>query len=504
MFFTKLLSSTTDKLITKIYDPLNLFCNRSSYYAEPLSPFEFEKLMSGFRFTALKSATQWEYPEYRSTTIPLSDLWDRTRTGRHLKAPGFRLLHPHLVHSKLFVGGYYQDPRSYRQWIIRQRSVPVTRVVSWYRGGYQYLVTLYKSYPGFSELWSILSPQLYWTLRTFQHSLGDGALYLRGLAVLFFFDAMLTDDEPLWEPVEWSLVQSWILFIFAFAWIAENLITSRYGSYTGRDKRVWVAWYKTFWLIEAWYMMSLGAAALFVIVPFYHEISYSLPLVVSWWNWYSRVFFFKFVSIYSLALYVAYYLQLNLGVFHWRKSLLLILLINLFLSYLLYTQFMISFCAYFTDPNWYHKTKLVDYVQLSHEPNKWSWGNSKRDHFSYHRSTTVFWFKNDGPFAAASLLFNILFFITLFNLYLYWVVLFRRVYTTQEITYTYTTYCVSSLRQFFYYLAFLYLLVLFSFVVQYWRLPIEYSWVSNSGTISMRLYSVILSYPSFLLYVITG
>ena len=71
-------------------------------------------------------------------------------------------------------------------------------------------------------------------------------IYIRGLLVLFFFDAMLTDDEPLWEPVEWSLVQSWIMFIFAFAWIAENLISSRYGSYTGRDKRVWVAWYKTF------------------------------------------------------------------------------------------------------------------------------------------------------------------------------------------------------------------------------------------------------------------
>ena len=348
-------------------------------------------------------------------------------------------------------------------------------------------------------IWTYLNNLSSWFLNLFRRSIGDGAIYLRGLFILFFFDAMLTDDEPLWEPVEWSLVQTWILFIFAFAWIAENLITSRFGSYTGRDKRVWVAWYKTFWLIEGWYVLSLGAAALFVITPFYHEISYTLPLVVSWWNWYSRVFFFKFIGTYALVLYIAYYLQLNLGTFHWRKSLLLILIINIFLSYLLYTHFLMSFFAYFTDPNWYHKTRLVDYIHLSHEPNKWSWGNSKRDHFSYHRSTTVFWFKNDGPFASAFLLFHIMFFLCLFALYIYWLTLFRRVYTTREITFTYTTYCVSALRQFFYYFMLLYLLVVFSFVVQYWRLPIEYGYVSNVAPIAETFKLNLCSYPKFVL-----
>lgn len=338
-----------------------------------------------------------------------------------------------------------------------------------------------------------------WSLGTFRRSLGDGMLYLRGLFLLFLFDAMLTDDEPLWEPIEWSLVQSWILFIFAFAWIAENLISSRYGSYTGRDKRVWVAWYKTFWLIEGWYVLSLGAAALFVIVPFYHEISYTLPLVVSWWNWYSRIFFFKFIGIYSIVLYLSYYLQLNLGTHHWRTSLLLILLIVTFLSFLLYTHFMMSFFAYFTDPSWYSQNRLTDYVQLSHEPNKWSWGNSKRDHFSYHRSTTVFWFKNDGPFAAAFLLFHILFFLSLFGLYLYWLTLLRRVYATREITYTYTTYCVSSLRQFFYYFLLLLGLAAFSLIVQYWRLPIEYLWIANTSPLLTSILVDFYDYPRFIL-----
>ena len=346
--------------------------------------------------------------------------------------------------------------------------------------------------------YSYLSALFAWFLNTFKRSIGDGAIYIRGLMILFAFDAMLTDDEPIWEPVEWSLVQSWILFIFAFAWIGENLITSRYGSYTGRDKRVWFAWYKTFWLIEGYYALTLGATALFVIVPFYHEVSYVLPLVVSWWNWYSRIFFFKFISVYSLVLYIAYYMQLNLGSFHWRKSLLLILLVNVFLSYLLYTHCFMSFFAYFTDPNWYHKTRIVDYVQLSHEPNKWSWGTSKRDHFSYHNSRTVMWYKNDGPFASAFLFFNILIFLCLFALYIYWLALFRRVYATKEITYTYTTYCVSGLRQFFYYFLALYLLVVFSFVVQYWRLPIEYAWILNTLPLAETVKANVFAYPSFL------
>ena len=362
----------------------------------------------------------------------------------------------------------------------------------------QRATTISPMFHSLTTLYNFLASVLNWALNVFKRSIGEGAIYIRGLLILFVFDAMLTDDEPLWEPVEWSLIQTWIMFIFAFAWIAENLITSRFGSYTGRDKRVWFAWYKTFWLIEGYYVLSLAAAALFVIVPFYHEISYTLPLVVSWWNWYSRVFFFKFIGAYSIVLYIAYYLQLNVGVFHWRKSLFLILLVNMFLSYLLYTHFLMAFFGYFTDPNWYHKTRLVDYIQLSHEPNKWSWGNAKRDHFSYHKSTTVFWFKNDGPFASAFLLFHIMFFLCLFSLYLYWVTLFRRVYATKEITFTYTNYCVSSLRQFFYYFLLLYLLIFFSFVVQYWRLPIEYAWVANSTPLVSVLFSNLQDYPSFL------
>ena len=152
-------------------------------------------------------------------------------------------------------------------------------------------------------------------LKTFSY----GFLYLRGLFVILFIDACLTDDEPLWEPIEWSLVQTWILFIFCFAWIAENLIVSRYGSYTGRDKRVWMSWYKTFWLIEGYYVINYGVVSFFIMAPFYFETNYNLSFVYSWWHWYSRVFFFKFTAIYSVILILANLLQISIRWLNWKK-----------------------------------------------------------------------------------------------------------------------------------------------------------------------------------------
>lgn len=317
-------------------------------------------------------------------------------------------------------------------------------------------------------------------LYTYKTLFGEGFFYIRGLFIIFLVDALITDDEPLWEPLEWSLVQTWIFFIFIFAWIAENLITSRYGSYTGRDKRVWFAWYKTFWLIEIWYLLTFVTATCFVIVPFYYELTYNVAFIFAWWHWYTKIFFFKFLSIYSIILLIAYLLLLNIRWLNWKKLTILILSVNIFLAYLLYSSFITSFFAYFTDPVWYQKTRLVNYVQLSHEPLKWGWGSAKRDHFSYHKTSTVFWFKNDGPFASSFLMLHLFFFLTLFFLYLYWLVLLRRVYVTKEISFTFSTYCVSALRQFFFFFSILYFFVFLSFIMSYWRFPVEFVWLINS------------------------
>ena len=348
-------------------------------------------------------------------------------------------------------------------------------------------------------LWGFWSSAL--SILIFQSLKIRGATFMT-LVSLFgvtYIDAMISDDEPLTEPVEWSLLQTWIMIIFGLAWVAENFISSRYGSYTGRDKRVWFSWYKTFWLVEGWYVLSFGAAALFVITPFYNELSYNLTMIVGWWNWYTQVFFFTFISLYTFILYLSYYTQLTLRYNEWKKVLFYVAIVNLVLGYLLYGQFLISFFSYNTDPNWYHKSRFIDYIQLSHEPNKWSWGNSKRDHFSYHRSTTVFWFKTDLPMAAAMMLFNMFFFVCLFFLYIYWALLFLRVYARREVTYTYLTYSVSGLRQFFYFFLLFYVFVYFSFMVSYLRLPIELLWTLNFDSWFTIVGAVVTNYGDFLL-----
>lgn len=60
----------------------------------------------------------------------------------------------------------------------------------------------------------------------------------------------------------------------------------------------------------------MGAAILFVITPYYYEINYLMSYVNSWWNWYSRVFFFKMLASTTLMLLVAQVLQLNLRWFN--------------------------------------------------------------------------------------------------------------------------------------------------------------------------------------------
>ena len=45
-------------------------------------------------------------------------------------------------------------------------------------------------------------------LYVFKTTFGDGFVYLRGLFVILFIDALIADDEPIWDPVEWSLLQS--------------------------------------------------------------------------------------------------------------------------------------------------------------------------------------------------------------------------------------------------------------------------------------------------------
>ena len=257
---------------------------------------------------------------------------------------------------------------------------------------------------------------------------------------------------------------------------------------------MWYAWYKSFWLIEFWYLISYGAATIFVIVPFYYELTYSISFAFSWWNWYTKVFFFKFISLYSIILLISYWMLINIRWMNWKKIFFCVFFINLFLAYMLYIHFIISFFGYFTDPLWYKKNRMVDYIQLSHEPLKWGWGTSKRDHFTYHKTSTVFWFKNDNQFAASFLMIHLFLFLCLFFLYVYWLVLLRKIYTTKEVSFTFTTYCVSALRQFFYFFLFLFIFIFVSFIIGYWRFPIEFIWLINTNSWFIHFFVILKDY----------
>jgi hypothetical protein len=40
------------------------------------------------------------------------------------------------------------------------------------------------------------------SLKIYKQTIGEGFFYIRGLIIIFFIDACVTDDEPLWEPIE--------------------------------------------------------------------------------------------------------------------------------------------------------------------------------------------------------------------------------------------------------------------------------------------------------------
>lgn len=69
----------------------------------------------------------------------------------------------------------------------------------------------------------------------------------------------------------------------------------------------------------------------------------------------------------------------------------------------------------------------------------------------------------------------------------------------KEIPLTLTTYCVSSLRQFFYFALFMYILVFISYLANYSRMPIEFLWAIDNASWGENLLSIALDYPKFIL-----
>lgn len=341
------------------------------------------------------------------------------------------------------------------------------------------------SYSKFINLYFYLAviQNILTTLKTIKiKSFLFGSQFIFSLLIIFIFDAVFDGDEPIWEPLEWSLIQTFIIFLFFFSWVGENLITSRFGSFTGRDKRVWFAWYKSMWWIEMFYIVTLGITILLIIVPFYFQLTYASSFIMNFWNWFSKVFFFKMNLFFLIAISLSLLFQINIRFYHYKKNLFLVFLIVLLLNYSLFTQFYITFFSYFTDVMWYSKTKSNSLIQLSHEPWKWGWDLENRDHFQYHSSKTVFWFKTDGPFAESFFLINLFYFFSLLFVSVFWIILFRKIYNLKEVSFTYSLGAVSMLKQFFYFYLMFYLFIIACFVIIYLKFPFEFLWLINKSS----------------------
>ena len=285
---------------------------------------------------------------------------------------------------------------------------------------------------------------------------------LLNLIIIFIVDAIISDDEPLFEPIEWTLVQTWLLFLLVISWSAEILISSTYGNYVGRDKRVWSALYKTYWLVQLLLMTSLLLLTLFAIIPFYFELQSCNAVWISFWNWYNRIFLWKALSVHFVLLLFAFLLQLNSRWMTYKKILPIIGITIILLGILIYINISIIMFLYFTNPNTYNLNLNIDYTQLSNGPNKWGWGSKNKEHFSYHTTPTVFWYKYDFCYAAACTIIQLFFTLSYMLLFIQLIIVFKKFYTNKTISYTLLTYYANTIRLYFYYTASIYIFNLIS------------------------------------------
>jgi hypothetical protein len=89
-------------------------------------------------------------------------------------------------------------------------------------------------------------------------------------------------------------------------------------------------------------------------------------------------------------------------------------------------------------------------------------------------------------------------FASIFFAYFYWISLLRRIYSTQEIPATLTTYCTSSLKQFFYFFLFMYFFIFTSYLANYSRLPLEFMYFLDESSWLVNFSYILRDYAAFL------
>jgi hypothetical protein len=304
----------------------------------------------------------------------------------------------------------------------------------------------------------------------------NGMQFFKFTFAVLVIDGLLLDDEPLWEPIEWSIIQTWIIFAYLFAWSAEVIFSSKYGSYTNRDKVVWLGLFKTYYGLLFWLLLNMFIVTVFVTLPFYFEITYTISYSVVWWNWLTSVFFFKLVSLFAFINILTIVLKYQTRWLNLRSIKLILLTILFTLIYMFYFNFLTTWFSYFTDPNEFKNSGWSDLSRITNGPLKWGWGSETRDHFSYHKTPTVFWAKNDQLILSSFLFINIFFFLYMFFLILQVIVIFRILINTNELSHNSVTFLHATLRQAFALILSLSLLVILSLFYQFLRFPFELAW----------------------------
>lgn len=294
--------------------------------------------------------------------------------------------------------------------------------------------------------------------------------------VFMTIDSLLIDDEPLWEPLEWSLTQSWLLFLFLFSWLIETLISSHYGSFTGRDKRVYNGLFKAYWYVEFLFMFTLFITAIFIWTPFYFELTYKVSNILSWWSWYNRFFFYKVIIIWFLIDIIMCSLLISLKWLNWKKIFLLLILIIIYLSYLFYFQFIIVFFGYFTDIISFKNNYTTYFNKLQEGPYRFGWGDDKRDLFNYKNTSLNVWYKNDSQYALSLFFINIFVFLSLSFLIIQVLLIVIKLYSTKDISFTSLNFLNSSLNIFFIFFIFHIFFIVLVFIYQALRYCNDFMW----------------------------
>ncbi len=223
-------------------------------------------------------------------------------------------------------------------------------------------------------------------------------------------------------------------------------------------------------------MFNIFAVSTFVIVPFFYEITYPISYIVSWWDIIDFNFFYRLTIIFWISSTINLLMQTSIRWISWKFIFILSSLITISLFHLFFSHALNYLFAYFTDIKWFKKTGWLDFNSASHGLAKWGWGGDARDNFSYHKTTTVFWYKNDSPFASALFLFNFFILLSVFFIFLQWLMILRSLFSIKDINYTLLTYGVSSIFQFYIYYMYIAFFVITSIFYQLSRIALDSTW----------------------------